>query len=143
MTQSSVVSFDPVLTREADCIRVFLQDCTVELSVGHLPSERLKPQPIVISLEIEAPLPHHYQDLHENSLDRVIDYDNFYRYLREELPKLGHVTLLETLAEQIVNFCFEDRRIQKVRVRLAKPAMYAGTARAGIEMCRTRKGSAS
>jgi dihydroneopterin aldolase len=140
MTSSSVVSLDPAPAREGDHIHVFLNDCTVELSVGFHPSERLKPQPVVISISVEAALPHHYQDLNENSLDRVIDYENFYRYIREELPKLGHIPLLETLAEQIIAFCFQDCRINKIRVKLEKPAIFAGTARAGIEVCRARYG---
>jgi 7,8-dihydroneopterin aldolase/epimerase/oxygenase len=143
MTPSAVVSLDPPFAREPDHIHVFLADCTVELSVGYHATERLKPQPVVIGIEAEGALPHHYQDLNENSLDRVIDYETFYRYIREDLPKLGHIPLLETVAEQIIAFCFQDRRIQKVRVRLEKPRIFAGTARAGIEVCRTRNEAAS
>jgi dihydroneopterin aldolase len=142
MTSSSVIFLDPVLTREADCVRVFLSGCRIELNIGFHPSERLRPQPVIVSLEVEAALPHHYQDLNENSLDRVIDYETFYRFLNEELPKLGHIPLLETLAEQIIAFCFEDRRIQKVRVRLEKPAVFAGKVQAGIEVFRSRHGHA-
>jgi dihydroneopterin aldolase len=138
MNTSSVVSLDPQHPREPDHIHVFLKDCRIELSVGYFPEERLKPQPVIVSIEAEALLPHHYQDLSENSLDRVIDYSRFYDFLRNDLPKLGHIPLLETVAEQIITFCFEDRRIQKVRVKLEKPQVLAGTACAGIEMCRTR-----
>ncbi len=142
MNNPSVVSFDEPLDREPDSIHVFLRDCTVELSVGYHPFERLKPQPVVITIEVEAALPHHYQDTSENSLDRVIDYERFYDFIRNELPKLGHIPLLETVAEQIITFCFQDRRIHKIRVRLEKPRILAGSARAGIEVSRTRPASA-
>jgi len=140
MNQTSVVTLEPQLTREPDHIHVFLKECRVELSVGYHPAERLKPQTVVIDVEAQATLPHHYQDLNENSLDRVIDYERFYNFIHNELPKLGHIPLLETVAEQIISFCFEDRRIQKVRVRLHKPNILPA-GRAGIEVCRTRQPS--
>lgn len=138
MNNPSVIHIEPQTAREPDHILVFLRDCTVELSVGFHPAERLKPQPVVISIEAEAALPHHYQDFNENSLDRVINYERFYNFLKEELPRMSHIPLLETVAEQIITFCFEDPRIEKIRVRLEKPQIFAGTARAGIEVSRIR-----
>ena len=128
------------VAREPDRIRVFLNDCRVELSVGYHPAERLKPQPLIIDLEVEALLPHRYQDTSENSLDRIIDYERFHDFIYNELPKLGHIPLLETVAEQIVSFPgrFEDCRVHKVKVRLEKPEIYKGRARVGIEIIRTR-----
>jgi dihydroneopterin aldolase len=133
----SVISLNPQTVREPDYIRVFLKDCRVDLSVGYHPAERLKPQPLIIDLEVEALLPHRYQDTSENSLDRVIDYERFHDFIRNDLAKLGHIPLLETVAEQIIACCFEDRRIQKVCVRIEKPQCFAG-ARPGIEVRRTR-----
>jgi dihydroneopterin aldolase len=143
MKNPSVVSLESQLAREPDHIHVFLRDCRIELSVGYHPHERLKPQPVIVAIEVEAALPHHYQDINENSLDRVIDYERFYDYIRNELPRLGHIALLETVAEHIIAHCFEDCRIQKVCVRLEKPQVLAGTARAGIEVSRTRQGTSS
>jgi dihydroneopterin aldolase len=143
MNPSSVISLDPKASREADRIIVFLRDCRIELSVGYHPYERLKPQPVIVTIEVEAAVPHHYQDLAENSLDRVIDYSRLYQFLTDDLPRHGHITLLETMAEKIIAFCFEDCRIAKVRVRLEKPEMYQGKAQAGIELTRTRPGMSS
>jgi 7,8-dihydroneopterin aldolase/epimerase/oxygenase len=138
----AILSISPQTARAPDSIQVFLKDCRVELSVGYHPAERLKPQPLIIDIEAEALLPHRYQDTNENSLDRVINYERFYDFIRNELPKLGHIPLLETVAEHIIACCFEDRRIQKVSVRIEKPQCFAG-ARPGIEVRRARPGSAS
>ncbi len=123
--------------REEDSIRVFLRDCKVELRVGVYPAEMEKPQTVIVNVEAEAALPHHYQDLKERALDRVIDYDPLYGFICIELPKMGHIPLLETVAEQIIAFCFRDVRIQKVRIRLEKPQIY-NNAGAGIEVYRVR-----
>ena len=138
MNDSAIISLNPPLAREPDRIRVFLRDCRVELSVGYHPAERLKPQPLIIDLEVEAALPHRYQDTSEKSLDHVIDYDPFLDFICNELPRRGHIALLETVAELIIDFCFTDRRIHKVCVKIEKPEIFAGVARPGIEVRRTR-----
>jgi len=138
MKRSRVVSLEPKMLREADRINVFLRDCEVMLSIGYRPHERQKPQAVIVGVEVEAALPHRYQDLGENSLDRVIDYSRLFHFITDDLPRMGHIALLETVAEQIVRFCFEDCRVHKVKVRLEKPEIYKGRARVGIEITRTR-----
>ena len=141
MTNTSVVSLaEPHAQKDGDTIQVFLKDCKVELRVGVYEAEMHKPQTVIINVEVEARLPHHYQDLDEKKLDRVIDYDPIYGFIHNELPQMGHIPLLETIAEQITTFCFRDIRIQKVRVRLEKTQALAG-ASAGIEISRTRQNS--
>ncbi|HEU0118689.1 MAG TPA: dihydroneopterin aldolase [Alphaproteobacteria bacterium] len=138
MTGNSIVQMtEPSTAKNADRIRVFLRDCKAELRVGINPSELNAPQTVIVNVEVEAALPHRYQDLTETKLDRVINYEPIYNYIRDELPKLGHIPLLETVAEQIVGFCFQDVRVQAVRVRLEKPNVF-GQASAGIEVYRTR-----
>lgn len=129
------MSSNPALT--GDTIRVFLNKCRTELRIGVYEQEMAAPQPVVVTVEVEAALPHHYQDVSENKLDRVIDYDPIHHFICNELPKLGHIPLLETVAEKIIEFCFRDPRIQKVRVKLEKPQVFAN-ATAGIEILRHR-----
>src|ERR1700722_12984728 len=95
---------------EPDRIRVFIRDCRVDLRIGIYESEKQTPQPVIVNVEIEAALPHHYQDLAEKKLDRVIDYEPVYDFIKKELPAMGHIHLLETAAEQIIHFCFNDIR---------------------------------
>jgi 7,8-dihydroneopterin aldolase/epimerase/oxygenase len=139
MSNSPVIQLTELsTTREADHIRIFLRDCKTELRVGVYDAEMHGPQTVRIDVEVEAELPHHYQDLTEKNLDRVIDYEPIYKFIQTELPRMGHIPLLETVAEQIIAFCFRDPRIQKVRIRLEKSRIF-GNASAGIEVCRTRQ----
>jgi dihydroneopterin aldolase len=142
MNSTSVVQLtEPSPAREGDRICVFLHDCKTELRVGVYASEMHKPQKVTINIEVEAALPHRYQDLTEKCLDRVIDYEPIYNFIRQDLPQLGHVALLETVAEQIVAFCFRDVRIQKVSVRIEKTEVFVETSGAGIEISRARQNS--
>ena len=93
---------------------------------------------MIINVECEAAQAERFDDLNEESLDRVIDYRHVHRFIADELPKMGHIPLLETVAEMIIAFCFRDPLIAKVRVRLEKPAKLPDVAGVGIEMFRTR-----
>ena len=140
-TQPSVFPVSDA-AREPDTIRVFVRDCKTELRVGIYDKELDKPQTVIANVEIESVLPHHYQDLNEKKLDRVIDYEPIYDFIREDLPAMGHIYLLETVAEQIISFCFRDIRVQHVKVRLEKTGIFPAAAGAGIEVSRTRPGKA-
>jgi dihydroneopterin aldolase len=122
-----------------DTIRVYLRDCTVSLYVGVYGHERPKPQPVVVHIEATASLARRYDDLRARDIASIIDYGPWYDFIVKTLPTLGHIPLLESVAERIISFCFEDPRIETVRVRLEKPEAFAGEAIPGIEMTRRRR----
>jgi dihydroneopterin aldolase len=120
-----------------DSVKIFVRDCKTQLRVGIYASEMDEPQPVTISVEAEAAMPHRFQNVQDSSLKNVIDYEPIYNFVVTELPKLGHIPLLETVAEQIIDFCFRDPRIESVRVHAEKTAILHGTV-AGISLNRTR-----
>jgi 7,8-dihydroneopterin aldolase/epimerase/oxygenase len=67
----------------------------------------------------------------------VIDYDRVRNHLRswESRP---HTPLLETLAEELVEFALADERVDAVRVRLQKPDIFNEAESAGVELFRRR-----
>jgi dihydroneopterin aldolase len=71
-------------------------------------------------------------------LYEVIDYDRVRNFLKswEQKP---HTPLLETLAEELVEFSFADERVDAVRVSLLKPDIFNETRGAGIELFRRRR----
>ena len=121
-----------------DTLRVFIRDCRVRWPVGVYAFEQKGPQEVLANVELETDAPHYYRDPAERTLERVIDYEALYRFLAEEIPSLGHVYLLETLAEQVLAFCFRDVRVKAARVRLEKTEIFPSAAGAGIELYRTR-----
>jgi len=67
----------------------------------------------------------------------VIDYDRVRNYVCAWRQR-PHTPLLETLAEELVEFCFEDERVDAVRVSLLKPDIFNETRGAGVELFRRR-----
>jgi dihydroneopterin aldolase len=122
-----------------DHILVYLRDCRVPLFVGIYDHEKPRAQPVIVHIEVTAPPMQRYDDLLSKDVSSVITYERLFHFVVDTLPTLGHVPLLESVAERIIAFCFEDRRIETVRVRLDKPEAFKGGALAGIEMRRTRQ----
>ena len=116
---------------------VFLRDCRAQLFVGVYDHERHAPQNVLVSVEAEMALTERFDDVGEKSTARVVSYEMLYDFVRSELPKMGHIYLLESVAESIITFCFRDPRILSVTVRLEKPDIFPA-ASAGISMTRRR-----
>lgn len=123
----------------SDSITVYIRDCTVPLFVGVYDHEKPKPQPVVISVEARAALTRRYDDVTSADLSSIIDYDRLHDYITTALPGFGHVPLLESLGEKIINFCFKDLRIDEVTVSLHKPEISSDASTTGITMHRTRR----
>lgn len=70
-------------------------------------------------------------------LYEVIDYDRVRNYLKSWEHK-PHTPLLETLAEELVEFSFADERVDAVRVSLIKPDIFNEAHGAGVELFRRR-----
>jgi dihydroneopterin aldolase len=118
--------------------RIFLRACRVMLSVGVHASEKNAPQPVVIDVDIRTALNQTFDDDNESSLARTVNYEPLYRYLTEDLPRHGHIHLLESVAEHITAFCFRDPRVLHVRICLEKPGIFPDTGGAGVEFTRRR-----
>lgn len=123
---------------DSDRMRIFLHNCLVHLHVGIYDAEMKAAQPVLINVELEAAQAHYYRDRTEKSLDRIISYEETYKFITEQLTKMGHFYLLETVAEQIADFCLKDPRVLKVNVRLEKTNVFATAVGAGIELLRIK-----
>jgi len=72
-------------------------------------------------------------------MDRVIDYSRLCHFIKNDIPKMGHIYLLESLADAIISYCFTDSRVEKVLVRIDKTGAFSEATSAGIQIIRTRK----
>ena len=122
----------------ADRMRIFIRDCRVNLAIGHYDHEMRRTQPVLITVECDMNLTRRYDDIKENDLASVYNYRPLYQFLRDDLTKMGHIHLLESAAEKIIDFCMTDPRIITARVRIEKTAIFPDAAGAGVDMQRTR-----
>ncbi|MFW5678744.1 MAG: dihydroneopterin aldolase [Pseudomonadota bacterium] len=119
-----------------DWQRIGLEGVTVLMQVGVADFEQHPNyhQPVVVDVDLfrfvgRVPI---------GELADTLDYDRLRRELLEGWPTRPHTDLLETLAEDLLAFCFEDPRVDAARVKLRKPAIYGGRATPVVELFRRR-----
>ena len=70
-----------------------------------------------------------------DKLDCAVCYEEIANKIRLIASK-GHMNLIETFAERIVNCCKEDVRIKRVKIRIEKPGVIKGALSAGVKISR-------
>jgi dihydroneopterin aldolase len=73
----------------------------------------------------------------KDRLADVVSYEEIADGVRKLIAS-GHVNLVETLAQQIADMCFSHKRVQTVRVRVEKLAVFEDAVSAGVEIERHR-----
>lgn len=114
--------------------RVFVRDLVLPCSIGAYPDERLRRQRVRfnVDLRVRAPAVPLADDL-----ANVLSYDKVTGGIRH-LVDSGHVNLVETLAEQVADFCLADARVAEVRVSIEKLDVEPAAASVGVEIERRR-----
>ena len=73
----------------------------------------------------------------EDSIANVVSYETIVDGIRT-LIEGGHINLVETLADRIVELCLANRRVRGVWVRVEKLDLYPDTDGVGVEVERSR-----
>ena len=114
---------------------VFVHDLEIVASVGLLEHEKRYEQRIVVSADLAV------RDDYDGISDRLADVLDYGKVVDDiaRLVQHEHVNLIETLAERIAAQCLADSRVERVRVRIAKPDVMPSCGAVGIEIerCRT------
>ena len=116
--------------------RVALRDLEITMRVGiaEIELKQLNPQRIIVNVELFA-----HKDKHDGTtIESCFNYHPIHEYIVNHWPNRSHTDLLETLVEELVNFCFEDERVEACRVSLQKPEIYEDTAATMVEFYRVR-----
>lgn len=131
--------------RAATARRVFLRDLTLPARIGVHAHERLGPQTIQMTLDLEVAPAQPADRLRFSPPPRPGDAAAqdvvCYQALTEAVEALlaeGHIDYVETLAEQLAALCLSDDRVRAALVRIEKPDAIPQAAGAGVEILRRR-----
>lgn len=117
--------------RLSDCRRIFLQEFSLEASIGFHDFEKEARQRILVSVELFVPK--QVSSSSRDDVQDVVDYD-FIRMGVHRLTHSRHYNLQETLIDDIVRLCFEPQGVLAVRVTTQKPDVYPDCQTVGIEV---------
>ena len=114
--------------------KLSLKNAKVQIRVGAYEHEKQQAQTVQVDVELYR----RHQGYRGEGLDQCMNYDPIYRYLYEEWPKRDHTDLLEAWAEDLVNYCLRDDKVEACLVRLRKPEIFPDLAIPEIEVLRYR-----
>ena len=114
--------------------KVLIKELILNIKLGYFDFEKKNPQKVKFSLEAN------YKDkkpTNDRDLKSIVNYDKLVRLIKK-LVKNKHYNFLETLAEDIFNEIFKDRRIDKIVLKIEKLEIIKDCSSVGIQISKKR-----
>ena len=114
--------------------KVLIKELILNIKLGYFDFEKEKPQNVKFSLEAN------YMDkkpTNDKDLKSIVNYDKLVRLIKK-LVKNRHYNFLETLAEDIFDELFKDKRIDKIVLKIEKLEIIKDCSSVGIQISKKR-----
>ena len=114
--------------------KVLIKELILNIKLGYFDFEKEKPQKVKFSLEVN------YKDkkpTNDKDLKSIVNYDKLVKLIRK-LVKNRHYNFLETLAEDIFDELFKDKRIDKIVQKIEKLEIIKDCSSVGIQISKKR-----
>ena len=114
--------------------KVLIKDLALDLKLGYFDFEKDKPQKVKFTLEID------YRDkkpTNDKDLKSIVNYDKIVKLIKK-LVKNKHYNFLETLAEDVFDELFKDKRIDKIALQIEKLEIMKDCSSVGIQISKKR-----
>jgi dihydroneopterin aldolase len=107
---------------------IFLQEVKVQTVLGVPEWERMKPQTVVLDIELAMP---HSRSCQSDDIEDTIDYGQIVTRMRQLLAE-NSFRLVEALAENVAQMIMAEFGAPWVKVRVAKPGILPGVGQLGV-----------
>ena len=114
--------------------KILIKELTLDLKLGYYDFEKEKKQKVKFSLEID------YEDkkpTNDEDIKSIVNYDKIVNLI-SKLVKSKHYNFLETLAEDVFDELFKDRRIGKIMLQIEKLEILKHCSSVGIKISKKR-----
>ncbi len=114
--------------------KVLIKELLLDLKIGYFDFEKEKKQKVKFSLEID------YVDKKPSSdqdIKSIVNYAKVVKLIKK-LVKKKHYNFLETLAEDVFDELFKDKRIDKVSLQIEKLEIMRDCSSVGIQISKKR-----
>ena len=114
--------------------KVLIKELILNIKLGYFDFEKEKPQKVKFSLEVN------YKDkkpTNDKDLKSIVNYDKLVRLIKK-LVRNRHYNFLETLAEDIFDELFKDKRIDKIVLKIEKLEIIKDCSSVGIQISKKR-----
>ena len=114
--------------------KVLIKELILNIKLGYFDFKKEKPQKVKFSLEAN------YKDkkpTNDKDLKSIVNYDKLVKLVKK-LIKNKHYNFLETLAEDIFDELFKDKRIDKIVLKIEKLEIIKDCSSVGIQISKKR-----
>ena len=114
--------------------KVLIKELILDLKLGYYEFEKEKAQKVKFNLEID------YKDkkpTNDRDLKSIVNYGKIVKLVKK-LVKNKHYNFLETLAEDVFDELFKDKRIDKITLQIEKLEILKDCSSVGIQISKKR-----
>ena len=114
--------------------KILINELILNLKLGYYDFEKNKTQKVKFSLEVN------YKDKkpsNDKDLKSIVNYAKIVKLIKK-LVKNKHYNFLETLAEDVFDELFKDRRIDKITLQIEKLEIMKDCSSVGIQISKKR-----
>ena len=114
--------------------KVLIKDLILDLKLGYYDFEKNNTQKVKFSLEVN------YKDKkpsNDKDLKSIVNYAKIVKLIKK-LVKNKHYNFLETLAEDVFDELFKDKRIDKISLQIEKLEIMKDCSSVGIQISKKR-----
>ena len=130
-----LLAFDKKENSKFSCKRkIIITDFLLNIFIGYRSYEKINKQNVKFNIELDHVNPKH---LNDKDIKSIFNYEKITKIIKN-LTKSKHYNFLESLADDIFNELFKDKRINKIRLKIEKLDTIKGTVSVGIEITKKR-----
>ena len=114
--------------------KILINELILDLKLGYYGFEKEKSQKVKFTLEID------YRDkkpTNDKDLKSIVNYSKIVKLIKK-LVKNKHYNFLETLAEDVFDELFKDKRIDKITLQIEKLEIMKDCSSVGIQISKKR-----
>ena len=114
--------------------KILINELILNLKLGYYDFEKEKSQKVKFNLEVD------YEDKKPTSDDDIKSIVNYGKLVKliKKLTKNKHYNFLETLAEDVFDELFKDKRIDKITLQIEKLEIMKDCSSVGIQISKKR-----
>ena len=114
--------------------KILIKELILDLKLGYYEFEKEKSQKVKFNLEVD------YEDKKPTSDDDIKSIVNYGKLVKliKKLTKNKHYNFLETLAEDVFDVLFKDKRIGKIKLKIEKLEILKDCTSVGIQITKKR-----
>ena len=114
--------------------KILIKELILDLKLGYYDFEKEKSQKVKFNLELD------YEDKKPTSDDDIKSIVNYGKLVKlvKKLTKNKHYNFLETLAEDVFDVLFKDKRIGKITLQIEKLEIMKNCSSVGIQISKKR-----